>query len=68
MIVPLHSADTPSTNRQPYFEANRPVADTVVQLRIAPRDVRDRKLRNRIILANATIWIVILSVLGILLL
>jgi hypothetical protein len=35
-----------------------------VYLRFKPREAPDRKLRNRIILANTAVWIVIIAALA----
>jgi hypothetical protein len=69
MIAPRQKADTPSTNREHGSRANRPlIADSVVHLRLQPRNTLDRQLRNRIIVANTLVWILIIAALGFLLL
>lgn len=65
MIAPRQNADAPSLNRQPASRANRPwITDGVVHLRLRRGGSPDRKLRNRIIVANALVWIMIIAALG----
>jgi hypothetical protein len=66
MIAPLHRLDTPSPNRGLGLRANRPVAEpSVVPFPLKARKVPDRRLRNRIILANAAVWVVIIGALAV---
>jgi hypothetical protein len=67
MIAPRQRPDMPSMIRQPVSLANRAhVVDFLAHRRIESRGTPDRKLRNRIVLANALVWILILFVLGML--
>jgi hypothetical protein len=59
MIVPLQRTERPLTTGQSSSPDNRRIADSVVRLPIEPREVPNRRLRNRLILANAAAWIVI---------
>jgi hypothetical protein len=64
MTAPLYRANTSSPNRQPEPLANKPTVGSVVHLRFKPREAPDRKLRNRIILAIAAVWIVVITALA----
>jgi hypothetical protein len=64
----LQETDTPLMNQQPASWAeSQPVADVIMLRRADSPEVPDCKLRNRIILANVLVWILITFILGILL-
>lgn len=69
MIAPLlQKDDPPSMNRQPHSRANRPpIEDYVVHRPLQRHDTFDRKLRNRIILANALAWVLIIFTIAVVL-
>jgi hypothetical protein len=68
MTAPLQKTDTPLMNQKPAAWAeSRPVTDVIVLRRVDSHEVPDRKSRNRIILVNVLVWILITFILGILL-
>jgi hypothetical protein len=68
MTAPLQKTDTLLTNQQPASWAeSQPAADVIVLRRVDSHEMPDSKLRNRIILANVLVWILITFILGILL-
>jgi hypothetical protein len=68
MTAPLQKTDTPLMNQKPAAWAeSQPVTDVIVLRRVDSHEVPDRKSRNRIILVNVLVWILITFILGILL-
>jgi hypothetical protein len=62
MIVPLRKAETTSSESLPVSQSDEMEALMIAEhadRRLNERELPDRKLRNRIILANIVAWILI---------